>query len=377
MCKRFRRIAISQPGLWARIRIRPCILPQYALDTIVERSGTRKLSVDVIAPFRPSNSIAEHGDRWSDIKLDDFSTDEFHLFQRLTPSSKLTSLRTLRLSGRLPQSATQIYEFDPGWLPPSVEILYCAYTIPKGLASSSLTTCFFEFEYAVDFRGLVDVLSSTPLLQTLGITIGEAWEIEMVEDTLIYLPFLQDFSFQSLRAEHQAVEQILRATHFPKITTLGFNILYTIGLDGLAHINACFWRELLVIKDSYMNLKKLNLGIVLRRLTNGDYLSYSMNDILADLPKTLESLSLSIKEVELRADGSISLGNLGQLRSLEFYGCNRLVPGFFEDLATWFQDEKMLLDVLDIQKCRIITGTSNMPEEAAKALFRNAGVLQS
>lgn len=198
----------------------------------------------------------------------------------------------------------------------------------------------------------------------------------MDEDTLINLPSLQNFSFNSYSAEYQVVEKILQATHFPNITTLCVDI-HTVNMDDLASINACFWREIRVIKDSYMNLKKLNLGIALRRLTNGDYLSYSMNDILADLPKTLESLSLSIKEVELRADGSISLGNLGQLRSLEFYGCNRLVPGFFEDLATWFQDEKMLLDVLDIQKCRIITGTSNMPEEAAKALFKNAGVLQS
>lgn len=342
---------------------------------IIERSGALKLSVEIASPFESTNIFSEHGDRWSELRLIDFTTDEFHLFQKLTPSSKLTSLRTLSLYGPLIQEDTDIYEFDSDWLPPFLETLSCTVTVPKRLPPSSLTTCMFEFAYDVDLRGIAVVLSSTPFLETLSITIGEAWELEMDEDTLINLPSLQNFSFYSYSAEYHVVEKILQAIHFPNITTLCVDI-HTVNMDDLASINACFWREIRVIKDSFTRLKKLDLGIALMRPANEDYFTYSMNEFFKGLPQTLESFSLSVSEVELRAEDNISLNNLGQLRSLKFHRCNRLVSSFFENLASWFKDENMLLDVLDIQQCWI-EGKSYVPEKAVKTLFRNAGVLQS
>lgn len=342
---------------------------------IVKRSGTRKLSVEVASPFKSTNIFSKHGDRWSELGLTNFTTDEFHLFQKLTPSSKLTSLRTLSLNGPLPQKDTHIYEFDSDWIPPFLETLSCTVTVPEGLALSSLTTCLFEFAYDVDLPGIAIILSSTPFLQILSITVCETWDLQMDEDTLISLPSLQKFSFYSYGTEHQVVEKILQATHFPNITSLCV-ALHAVDMDDRTNINACFWREIQAIKDSYTHLKKLDLGIALRRPTNEDYFSYSMNDFFKDLPQTLESFSLSVSEVELRAEDNISLNNLGQLRSLKLHRCNRLVSSFFKNLASWFKDENMLLDFLDIQQCWI-EGKSYVPEKAVKTLFRNAGVLQS
>lgn len=189
VCKRLRRIAISEPGLWARQYIRP-YTPHHILDMIVERSGTRKFAIDVRSPLESCNTYSKHGDRWSELSLVDFTTDEFYLFQKLTPSSKLTSLRTLSLRGYLPQEETDIYKFNQDWLPPSLESLYCVFTVPKGLAPSSLTTCFFEFASEINFRGVVAVLSSTPFLEMLNICITES-DLEIDENTSITLPSLQ------------------------------------------------------------------------------------------------------------------------------------------------------------------------------------------
>lgn len=157
---------------------------------IVERSGTRKFAIDVRSPLESCNTYSKHGDRWSELSLVDFTTDEFYLFQKLTPSSKLTSLRTLSLRGYLPQEETDIYKFNQDWLPPSLESLYCVFTVPKGLAPSSLTTCFFEFASEINFRGVVAVLSSTPFLEMLNICITES-DLEIDENTSITLPSLQ------------------------------------------------------------------------------------------------------------------------------------------------------------------------------------------
>lgn len=130
VCKKLRLITISIPSLWAR----HCIdtsMPEDAVDLIVSRSGTRALHLKVESPYVPNDVLSSYCDRWEDIVLCGLSVSELQLFQRLSPSADLTSLRSLRILGS--SYSPYLSKFDNDWRPANLENLYCSLSIPMGL----------------------------------------------------------------------------------------------------------------------------------------------------------------------------------------------------------------------------------------------------
>lgn len=101
-----------------------------------------------------------------------------------------------------------------------------------------------------------------------------------------------------------------------------------------------------------------------------------MDDLLANLPDGIKSLSITSGSMKLRANRHVPFGTFKNLRSVEFSSCYRLDINFFAELAALFKEEKILLDVLDIRKCQDIN-SEECTEEVVKVLFRDAGVLQT
>lgn len=362
VCKKMRRVTVSTPRLWAHQRISSLMSPAM-IDKIVSRSGTLDLHLEVKSPLVPIDAISTYCHRWSAITLVKLKASDFRLFQSLTPSSKLTSLCSLTLI-----DSNSNYQFNDDWRPANLTHLDCYCGLPTGLTASTLTYCSFHFHNVIDIRGLSTFLSSTPFLETLRIDLSYA-KSSVLEDDLAELPSLQKFSVQLYQADRGAAMQILRAISMPNVTTLSVEIL-----DGTSIASESLW----TVVTGFKHLEILNLKVTCEVYEVEEDDSWYLDDLLAFLPNSMKSLSLTIRDIRLRVDCDVpfSAFRFKGLRSVRFEECNRLDVNFFKELATRFKDEKILLDVLDIRKCRDIN-SEECTEEAVKVLFRNAGVLQA
>lgn len=370
VCKKMRRVTVSTPRLWAHQRISSLMSPAM-IDKIVSRSGTLDLRLEVKSPLVPIDAISTYCHRWSAITLVKLKASDFRLFQSLTPSSKLTSLCSLTLI-----ASNSNYQFNDDWRLANLTHLdsYCG--LPTGLTASTLTYCSFHFHNVIDIRGLSTFLSSTPFLETLRIDLSYA-KSSVLEDDLAELPSLQKFSVQLYQADRGAVMHILRAISMPNVTTLSVEIL-----DGTSIASESLW----TVVTGFKHLEILNLKVTCEVYEVEEYDgdppeeddSWYLDDLLAFLPDSMKSLSLTIRDIRLRVDCDVpfSAFRFKGLRSVRFEECNRLDVNFFKELATRFKGEKILLDVLDIRECRDIN-SEECTEEAVKVLFRDAGVLQA
>lgn len=370
VCKRFRRITISVPSLWARLEISSS-MPQRMTDMIVVRSGKHSLCLNVSSPLTSNNAIFKYCDRWSEITLDDLLTEpDLHIFQTLAPSTKLTSMCKLSLTGA--PHELRSYFFNGGWRPAALSSLHCSSALPAALTASALTSFHFDSNI-IDIGDLVTFLCTTPLLEDLSIVLGETEEMGSDEDVTVELPLLKSFSFHSYGADRSAVEEVLQAIVTPNILTLEINITAAAYVDG-QDTSSSFWAVVEWMKYKFLNLRKLDLAVVRGDFEPGDEDSY-MNQLFARLPKSIESISLMARNAKLLTEASHSIGNFENLRSVRFNNCNRLGTQFFKRLATQFKRAEIQLDDMEVLHCRDIYSKEDIEGEMARTLFKDAGVL--
>lgn len=348
-------------------------MPQHTVDLIANRSGTRALHLDVRSPYVSNDTISRYCHRWKEIMLGGLTVSELQDFQRLTPSSDLTSLRSLRLIGSV--SSPSSYAFSSDWRPATLENLHCTLSIPAGLSASTLTNCCFEFSDFIDFNGLANFLSFAPRLIQLKITIGEIDAIDREDDVRIELPSLQNFMFCSYGASEDAVLVVLQATSFPNVTVLSISFEAGCDVDDY-NISSCF-ATILENVGKFRHLEGLNLKVVCGDDGEDDYDSFCLDKVFAQLPESIKSLSIAACDMKLCPPCDVSLDTLEELRSVRFDNCKRLNVDFFEDLAECFKVDEILLTVMQIRGCREIDSDELIDEEAVKMLFRDYGVLQA
>lgn len=236
------------------------------------------------------------------------------------PSSKLTSLCSLTLI-----DSNSNYQFNDDWRPANLTHLDCYYT---------------------------------PFLETLRIDLSYA-KSSVLEDDLAELPSLQKFSVQLYQADRVAVMHILRAISMPNVTTLSVKIL-----DGTSFASENLW----TVVTGFKHLEILNLKVtcmVYDEVKEDDFSdeddgdlsdeddSWYLDELLAFLPDSMKSLSLTLRDIRLRANCDVPFGafKFKSLRSVRLEECNRLDVNFFKESAVRFKDEEILLEVLEIQKC--------------------------
>lgn len=375
VCKKLRLITISIPSLWAR----HCIdtsMPEDAVDLIVSRSGTRALHLKVESPYVPNDALFSYCDRWEDIVLCGLSASELQLFQRLSPSADLTSLRSLRIlgsSGYVPY----LYKFDNDWRPANLENLHCSLSIPMGLNASTLTNCCFDFDSYINIISLANFLSFAACLTQLSINIGQIETIDRDDDVQIELPSLQNFLFHSYRASEDAVLAILQATSFPNVTILSVTTAAG-GVVDAFEIRSCCKTILEEIMGNLQHLEGLNLKVDCGEPDDeDDAISFCLDEVFANLPDSIKSLSFTACDMGLCPPCYAPFDTLKKLRSIKFEDCNCLDDSFFEKMADRFKEEEILLNVLQIWDCQEKNADELIDAEAVTKLFRDTGVLQT
>lgn len=382
VCKKTRRITISIPSLWARQGL-STLMPPTTIDLIVTRSGTHKHYLNVESPLVPNDSITKHCHRWSRMYFDEkFKVSDLKLFQRIAPSSKLTSLHTLSLTASHPNIRVLNYEFNDDWQPTNLKHLDCTYTMPIGLAVSTLTQCHFDFDRVIDIVGLAALLASSPLLETLGISLGDMDGIDLDVDDQVEHLSLQNFSFTSYGADQNVVREFLLATSFPNVTSLSIDIQTGRYVDS-TRASSSFRQVVEGIEFNFEGLKELDLKVDVGELDDdGFYDLFYMDEMFSHFPRSIESFSLAACDVSLRANSGNpyrggTFSTFSKLRSIKFTGCNRLDTHFFEELADRFMKKKIRLDILEVQNCRSTNTNVDIKEDKVKMLFQDAGVLQA
>lgn len=374
VCKKLRLITISIPSLWARHYI-DTSMPEDAVDLIVSRSGTRALHLKVESPYVPNDVLFSYCDRWEDIVLCGLSASELQLFQRLSPSADLTSLRSLHILGS--SYAPYLSKFDNDWRPANLEILHCSLSIPMGLNASTLTNCRFDFDSYININTLANFLSFAACLTQLSINIGQIGAIDKDDDVQIKLPSLQTFLFHSYRASEDAVLAILQATSFPNVTNLSVTTAAGGAVDAF-EIRSCCTTILEEIMGNLQHLEGLNLKVDCGELDDeDDAISFCLDEVFANLPDSIKSLSFTACDMGLCPPCDAPFDTLKKLRSVKFEDCNCLDDSFFEKMADRFKEEEILLNVLQIWDCQEKNADELIDAEAVTKLFRDTGVLQT
>lgn len=369
VCKGFRRITITIPSLWARQEISSS-MPQRMIEMIVGRSGKHNFCIKVKPRLAPNNAIFKYCNRWSEITLDGLLTKrDMCILQTLAPSIKLASMCKLSLTTF---HKLRPYLFNNDWRPAALRSLHCICAMPTELTAPALTSFYFE---AVNFNieDLVIFLRTTPLLEDLSIVLSETEEMEMDEEAMVELPLLKSFYFLAYGTEQGAVEEVLQAIVTPNISTLEIRITPSSYLDGQTTISS-FWAAIEWMEYRFLHLRKLDLAIVRGNLILADQDLY-MDQLFAGLPKSINSFSLTARNVRLRTENSHSIGDFENLRSVRFNDCNRLDPRFFESLATQFKRAEIQLDDMEVLLCRDVFSEEDIEGETARTLFKDAGVL--
>lgn len=382
VCKRFRRLLISSPHLWAR-QTMSSHMSRSLIDAIGSRSGSLKLDAVISSPFAESvaSTMSKYRNRWTTVVLYGFTSLDIRTFHKHILCAKLTSLEgiNMRYLAYLPgeEQSHCMFMFDDNWYPPSLKTLTCYDSLPRrfSAAASMLTSCSFTFNSFLDLGNLVAVLSATLVLEDLDVNLRSVKNLDGHTLVKCNLPTLRKCSLRSDDTFQRVVEDLLEAITFPNVKSLRIYLRFG-QICGGSDTGSCFWKIVKGIKDRHTGLKTLDLGVACRDQDGGDLFGvYNMRNLFQSLPKGIEYLTLSACNIRILVGRRAFLGKFRKIQSIAFRDCNCLDTNFFEHLAVQLRKQKIRLDTIFISDCREVGSEEYVLEEKVETIFGKAGIL--
>lgn len=382
VCKRFRRLTISSPHLWAR-QTMSSHMSRSLINAIGSRSGALKLDAVILSPFTEyiASTMSKYCNRWTTVILYDFTRLDMRTFHTHILCAKLTSLEgiNLRYLTLLPgeEQSHCMYMFDDDWYLPSLKTLTCFGTLPRcfSAAASILTSCSFTFNYILNLSDLTAVLFATLVLEDLDVTL---WSVKNVDGNALVkcnLPALRKFCLRSDDTLQRAVEDLLEYISAPNVISLCIN-LKSGQICSAFNTSSCFLKIIKGMKDRHTGLETLDLRVTCRDRDDGDLFGvYDIRNIFKALPKGVEYLTFSACNIRLHVGRRAFVGNFRKLQSVSFRDCNCLDTNFFDHLAVQLRKQRIELDTIYISDCREVGSKEYVREEKVETIFGKAGIL--
>lgn len=299
--KRFRRVALSSPRLWAA-----CVLtldmPPVAVDLVASRAASIGLNVKIVetsrevllSPMDRLTVLFKYSARWKSAILKLSRTTAVSI-SAYFPNPDLGALVNLDIENHIYTK----------WLMPSLRSLKL-YNHNDVLAVSfaekvpQLTEC----------RLLLDIhrynfLSGVSGLTTLNLRICDEQARDIARGTMtLNFPILKNLGLDFALASETGgniVDLVLPAVSCPNITALTLCINEGSVKQSDGAVSVC-WRVLPLLRDLYPFLRSFSLFMqrhVAIRNVSESYRLYFVDDILQHLPGTIESIGLAAWSIPL------------------------------------------------------------------------------
>lgn len=378
VCKQFRRIVLSSSNLWAGCEL-TLLMPPRIIDMVVSRSGSKGLLVELkdVSPL-PSRkrwmssltTLFEHRSRWRELRTT-LSDETSQLILAHFPNEELSTLVRLYSPLRTKLSPTPLFRIYQDWMLPSLRVLQDETWLPPpsfACRVPNLIKCYFESTPS-RFPELFSFLNAFTQLEELQLTIYDA--NTMLQSTTLHLPALKTLNllFKS-EFEHGAlVEHTLRLFSCPEVKQFSLDLA---NIGDETSITSGWKRGLPSLHSLCPCLESFSLSLFNFRTWEK---MYFIDDVLQNLPRTIENIHLYILSKLLLSHYHDSLPQASKsthpcLTSLiiEHQDSMDVDKDFFTQVAAQLKLRNIRLKKLsDIRHRKEVKQT--------RSIFREAGVL--
>lgn len=379
VCKRFRRITLSSSRLWAGCPL-TTHMPPHIIDMVASRSGSNGLAIELEIGRQPIDvltKLLEYSARWSAV--------EFARIQGLSRNRNFGALVSLVNKGPTHKlgSAWEKRGYE-NWTMPSLRFLSDnAWIPPPSFAEQVPSLVKYQIAPRLpDVAKLISFLNATQGLEELQLFI----QCGKTDDYLTIQAINMRSNLPALRKlqltlpptawvynDITLTEYLLRMILSPGITEFSLQIG---NEDRLTSTDACifgFKRGFTLMRNMCPCLERLSLTIT--GAAQREEL-YFIDNILQNLPGTIEHIDLSLGHINLQTHGvgtfpSVSESTHPRLTFLSIALHRHPQHDFFSTLSDQLQCRKIKLRVLSV----VYHAGSESMEESAQRTFRTAGVL--
>lgn len=378
VCKQFRRIVLSSSNLWAACTL-TLHMPPHIIDMVVSRSGSNGIAVELMDRPRLSQELPlssliklfEHRSRWRELEIE-LSDETSQLILAHFPSEDLSTLVSLE---QIPYDSPYFYRrpvsIYQDWMLPSLRILdEWTWLPPLSFASRvpNLIKCCLESTPS-EFSKLFSFLNAIPRLEELQLRIYD--ESTLVQSTTLHLPALKTLILRfSSEFKHGAlVGHTVRLFSCPGVKQ--FSLFLNKSEDETLDSIILGWRRgLASLRSLCPCLESFSLSLYDFRTREK---MYFIDDVLQNLPRTIENIHLDIRSDLLLSHYHDLLPQASKsthpcLTSLIIEHRNSMDEDFFTQVAAQLKLRNIRLKKLShIRQWKEVKETRN--------IFREAGVL--